>query len=209
MEVVRMASNNAAAAPAVPVTAAAPAAPSRGIAFPWWVSLVAGVVTIIIGLLLLAAPAATTAVIVQVLGLYWLIDGVIRLVSLFVNRSGWGLKLCMGVLGIIAGLAVLQHPLWSTFLVPATLVLVLGIIGMIIGMVQIVTAFRGAGWATGLFGLTSVIFGLLIIMNPLQGMVALPFLLGFLAIAVGVVGPIVSIATREGRAHPQAATPVG
>src|SRR4051794_11557847 len=99
MEAVQMAVNSAAAAPAAPTGAGS---------FPWWVNLVAGILTIIIGLLLRAAPAATTAVITQILGLYWLIDGIIRLVSLFVNRSGWGWKLCMGVIGIIAGLAVLQ-----------------------------------------------------------------------------------------------------
>src|SRR6476619_7415171 len=64
-----------------------------------------------------AAGAARTAVIVQLLGLYWLVDGVVRLVSIFVNRSGWGWKLAMGILGIILGLAVLQHPLWSTLLI--------------------------------------------------------------------------------------------
>src|SRR4051794_19236128 len=152
-------------------TTAVPAAPAPGVSFPWWVTLVAGIAMIFVGLLLLAAPAATTAVVVQVLGLYWLGDGVLRLVSIFINRSGWGWKLLMGTLGIILGIAVLQHPLWSTLLVPAVLVMVVGFLGMAIGLLQIIAAFRGAGWGTGLLGAFSALLGLLILVNPVQGMI--------------------------------------
>src|SRR5687767_14586436 len=122
---------------------AAPAAPAGRVTFPWWVTLVASVAMIFVGLLLLAAPAATTAVLVQLLGWYWLVDGIIRLVSIFVDRSGWGWKLCMGILGIILGIAVIQHPLWSAILVPTSLVFVVGFIGIAIGILQIIAAFRG------------------------------------------------------------------
>jgi uncharacterized membrane protein HdeD (DUF308 family) len=171
---------------------AAPAALTGAVSFPRWVNLVGGITTIIVGLLLFAAPAATTAVLIQILGLYWLVDGVVRLVSLFVNRSGWGWKLCMGVLGIFAGLAVLQHPLWATYLVPTTLVFVVGFAGIGVGCVQMVAAVRGAGWGTGLLGAASVGLGLLIVLNPLEGLVALPLVLGVFALAAGIVSLVVS-----------------
>jgi len=173
-----------------------PAAPAGGVTFPWWVTLVAGIAMIIIGLLLLAAPAAGTAVLVQLLGWYWLVDGLIRLVSIFVNSSGWGWKLCMGILGIILGVAVIQHPLWSAILVPTTLVYVVGFIGIAIGILQIISAFRGAGWGTGLLGVCSVILGLFIVMNPLSGLVALPFVLGFVALIGGIIAPILALGKR-------------
>jgi uncharacterized membrane protein HdeD (DUF308 family) len=188
MEAVQMAANSA---------AVAPAQPTGGVGFPWWVNLIAGIAMIVIGLLLLAAPAATTTVLIQFLGIYWLVDGIIRLVSIFVDRSGWGWKLFMGILGIIAGLAVLQHPLWATILVPATLVVLVGILGMILGVVEIVAAFRGAGWGTGLLGAISVVLGLLIVMNPLPGTIALPWVLGFFAIFGGVMAMVASFGIRR------------
>jgi len=182
--------------------AAAPAAPAGRVTFPWWVTLVAGIAMIIVGLLLLATPVNATMVLVQVLGWYWLIDGIIRLVSIFVDHSGWGWKLCMGILGIVLGLAVIEHPLWSTILVPTTLVLAVGFIGMTIGILQIVSAFRGAGWGTGLLGTCSVLLGLFLIVNPLSGLVALPFVLGFLALIGGVAAPLLAL----GRPYPKTGT---
>src|SRR5262249_25411515 len=153
---------------------------------------------ILVGLMLLAAPAAGTAVLVQILGWYWLIDGIIRLVSLFINRSGWGWKLLMGILGIILGVAVIQHPLWSAVLVPTTLVWVVGFIGIAIGILQMIAAVRGAGWGAGLLGVCSVMLGLILVMNPLQGVLALPYLLGFAALAGGIVAPVLALAGHFG-----------
>ena len=176
---------------------AQPATPEGGVTFPWWVTLVAGIAMILIGLLLLAAPAATTAVLVQLLGWYWLVDGIVRLVSIFVDRSGWGWKLCMGILGIFVGVAVIQHPVWSAILVPTTLVFMVGFLGMAIGILQIISAFRGAGWGAGILGAFSTLLGLILMVNPLPGVVALPFLLGFLALIGGVIAPIVAIGSRS------------
>lgn len=179
--------------------AVAPAAPTGGVAFPWWVNLIAGISMAILGLLLLAAPAATTVVLIQFLGIYWLVDGIVRLVSLFINRSGWGWKLCMGILGILAGLAVLQHPLWATLIVPATVILIVGIFGIVMGIFEVVAAFRGAGWGTGVLGAISIVLGLMIIMNPLPSTIALPFVLGCFAVAGGILAVVSAVGSRVRR----------
>jgi hypothetical protein len=103
----------------------------------------------------------------------------------------------MGILGIILGTAVIQHPLWSAILVPTTLVFVVGFLGMAIGILQVIAAFRGAGWGTGILGICSALLGLIIIVNPLSGLVALPFVLGFLALIGGVLAPIEAILRRS------------
>jgi uncharacterized membrane protein HdeD (DUF308 family) len=171
-------------------------APAGRVTFPWWMTLIAGIAMIFVGLLLLSAPAATTAVLVQLLGWYWLVDGILRLVSIFLDRAGWGWKLCMGILGIILGIAVIQHPLVSTILVPTGLVFAVGFMGMAIGILEVIAAFRGAGWGTGILGAFSFLLGLILVMNPLSGLVALPFVLGFLALIGGIVAPVIAIAKR-------------
>ena len=150
---------------------------------PWWLVLIEGIAAVIIGVLLLAEPRMTTAVLVQVLGIYWFIAGILSIIGIFVDSSAWGWKLIIGILGIIAGLLILQHPLWATILVPTTIIIVLGIQGLIIGVVNIIRAFQGAGWGTGILGALSIIFGIILLANAFVASFALPIVLGIFAIS--------------------------
>ncbi len=114
---------------------------------PRWLLLIQGILLILLSILTFTAPGATIQFLVTLLGVYWLVSGVLNLFWLVFDRSSWGIKLILGILGIIAGLLILQHPLASTILVPATLVLVMGWIGIVIGVFSLVHAFTGGGWA--------------------------------------------------------------
>jgi uncharacterized membrane protein HdeD (DUF308 family) len=157
---------------------------------PWWVVLLEGIAAIIIGVLLLTAPGSTLAFLILVLGFYWLISGIFSIVAIFVDSSQWGWKLFIGILGIIAGIVVIQHPLWATILVPTVAVIVIGIQGIIVGIVGLIQAFQGGGWGVGILGVLSIIFGLILLFNPLVGAVALPFVLGIFGIVGGVLAII-------------------
>lgn len=163
---------------------------------PWWLVLVQGIAAIVIGVLLLIEPRMTTAVLVQVMGIYFLVAGIVNLVSLFVDRTQWGWKLLLGVVGIAAGLAIIQHPLWASVLVPATLVLVLGIQGLIFGIVGLIQAFQGAGWGAGILGVLSIIFGILLITNPVIAGFSLPFVLGICAVFGGILSLVAAFQMR-------------
>jgi len=157
---------------------------------PWWLVLLEGIAAAIIGLFLLTAPGATLFVLVQVLGIFWLVGGIFRTVSIFIDTSLWGWKLVGGVLGILAGIVVLQHPLWSSVLVPAIYLIILGIQGLISGGVSLVLAFSGGGWGAGILGALSIVFGLVLLFNVWIGVAVLPYILG----AVGIVGGGLAIA---------------
>jgi uncharacterized membrane protein HdeD (DUF308 family) len=158
--------------------------------FPWWLVLLEGIAAAIIGLFLLTAPGATLFVLIQVLGIFWLVGGLFRIVSIFLDTSLWGWKLIAGALGIVAGIVVLQHPVWSSVLVPAIYVIILGIQGLVLGGVNLVMAFRGEGWGIGILGALSIVFGLVLLFNVWIGVAVLPFVLG----AVGIVGGGAAIA---------------
>src|SRR5437764_13540793 len=100
-------------------------------AFPWWIILVEGIFALIFGLFLLTAPAATSVFAVTVLGFYWLIRGIFAIIEIFLpGRSiHWGWLLFLGILGILAGMAVLRHPLYATVLVGSVFILFLGFSG--------------------------------------------------------------------------------
>src|SRR5215212_467322 len=163
---------------------------TEGMDSPWWLVLLEGIAAAIIGLFLLTAPGATLFVLVQVLGIFWLVGGLFRIVSIFLDSSLWGWKLVGGVLGILAGIVVLQHPVWSSVLVPAIYVIILGIQALISGGVSLVLAFSGGGWGAAILGALSIVFGLVLLFNVWIGIAVLPFILG----AVGIVGGGAAIA---------------
>jgi len=167
------------------------------LSFPWWAVLIQGIFSIIIGILLLTNPGATTLVIVQFIGIYWLVTGIFSLVGIFVDKSMWGWKLLSGVIGILAGLSIMQHPLWSTFMLPTVLVIFLGVDGLIIGAVGLFAAFKGGGWAAGILGGLSLLFGLFLLGSPLIAALALPWVYGVLGLAGGISAIFVAFRQRN------------
>ena len=156
------------------------------VSFPWWAVLVQGIFSIIIGLLLLAYPGATTLVIVQFIGVYWLVTGMFSLVSIFMDKSMWGWKLFAGVIGIMAGLSIMRHPLWSTLMLPTVLVMFMGFSGLFIGVAGLISAFQGGGWSAGILGGLSLLFGILLLGSPFIAALALPWVYGVLGLAGGI-----------------------
>jgi hypothetical protein len=86
-----------AAPQAIPLSAVAPTT-AEGVDAPWWVTPIAGIGMTFMGVLLILAPGISLVVTAQVVGLYWFLDGIVRIVSIFVDRSDWGWKLLIGVL---------------------------------------------------------------------------------------------------------------
>jgi uncharacterized membrane protein HdeD (DUF308 family) len=164
---------------------------TRGTSSPWWLVLLEGVFATIFGLLLLIEPGSTLLFLIQVLGFYLFIEGILRIVSIFVDSSLWGLKLSIGILGLLAGIVVLNKPLWSATVVPAYIVYVIGFLAMFEGIAGLVHAFQGGGWGVGILGVLTSVVGLILVFNPLIGLVALPFVLGGFML-VGGIGAIVA-----------------
>ena len=159
----------------------------RGESLPWWLVLLEGIVAALFGLLLLFAPGATLLFLVQVLGLYLFIAGLFRIIGIFVDSSLWGLKLAAGMLCILAGVLVLRHPMWSGALVPTVLVFYIGFLSIFQGGIAIFLAFRGGGWGAGVLGVLGILFGFILVINPIIGVATLPLALGIFMLAGGVV----------------------
>lgn len=163
----------------------APAAPSNS----WWLILLQGVALLIIGVLLFTETEITLFLLVMFLGVYWLIGGIFDLVSLFTDQADWGWRLVAGIIGILAGLVIVRHPLWATIMVPSTLVWVLAAFGIAIGVMTLFRAVTGAGWGAAIIGATSLLFGVILLLNPLFSATVLLY-----AAATGaIVGGVASI----------------
>ena len=171
--------------------------PSRAHAVPWWLVLIEGIAGILIGLLLFSSPAITTVVLVQVLGIYFLVMGIFSLIGMFINPTNWGWKLFIGIMGIIAGLLIIQHPIWSTVGVAAFVALFIAIDAIIMGIVRLIQAFQGGGWWTGIVGVLLIIIGIYLFTNLGATTIALPWVFGLFALVGGIFGVFAAFRIRS------------
>ncbi len=164
----------------------------------WWIYLLQGVLAILLAIALFFLPGPTLLFLVTLLGIYWLIVGVFHIVGAFTgeqdqHRSG---MLVTGALGIIGGLLVLARPLIVSVLLPTVFVILIGINGVLIGAVGLVQAFRGGGWGPGIWGVVSIVLGLLVILNPLIVLSLLPWIVGGFAILGGLTLIVMALRLR-------------
>jgi uncharacterized membrane protein HdeD (DUF308 family) len=153
----------------------------------WWIFLLQGLAGIILGFFLLTEPAATLVALTTLLGFYWLFQGVLSLVQVFVDRSIpqiW--SLLTGVVGILAGLFVLRHPLVAALTVPTLIVIILGVQGLIMGLLEIISGFKGGGIGSFILGAINLLVGLLLLSSPVAAALAVPFVFGVLLLAQGI-----------------------
>jgi uncharacterized membrane protein HdeD (DUF308 family) len=178
-------------------------ASGRGEALPWWLVLVEGIVVALLGLVLLVAPGASLVFLVWLLGIYLVIAGIFRIVGIFLDASSWGWQLAAGILCLVAGLAILSNPLWSTTLASTWLVILVGFLAMLQGAAGLIVALQGGGWGMGALSVLGILLGLFLVINPLIGVATLTLILAIVML-IGGVGAVVQafrMMRREGAAQ--------
>src|SRR5215217_5030536 len=181
-------------------------AEGRGEALPWGLVLVEGIIAALFGLILLVAPGASLFFLVLLLGIYLFIAGIFRIIGIFLDSSYWGWKLAAGILCLIAGLAILSDPLWSTTLASTWLVIFVGFLTMLQGAAGLIVAFQGGGWGMGFLSVLGILFGLFLVINPLIGVAALTLILAILML-IGGVGAVVQAFRMRREARRQGSSP--
>jgi uncharacterized membrane protein HdeD (DUF308 family) len=153
----------------------------------WWLILLQGIAGILLGLMLITAPGETMLALVTFLGFYWLITGVLSLVQMFVDPLiPWFWSLISGILGIVAGILVLKHPMLAALTVPTLIVIVLGVEALIMGGVNLIAGFKGGGVASVILGVVNILIGLLLLSSPASAALAVPLVFGVILLVQGV-----------------------
>lgn len=163
----------------------------------WWLLLLRGISAAIFGVLALIWPGITLLTVIIFYGAYALMDGVFAIAAAIRGgdaQSRWWLIL-IGVLGIAAGLLTFLWP-GLTALVLATFI---GAWSLIHGVFEIVGAIKvrkeiDNEWWLILSGALSVLFGLVMLIRPGDGAVALIWVIGIYSIIFG--GLLVGFALR-------------
>lgn len=163
----------------------------------WWMILIWGIASIVLGLLLVFQPKMTSVILVLFMGAYWLVGGIIDIFASLRHRekSGWGWKLTGGIIAIVAGLLVVLNPLVGTWLAVSFAFYLLAFSAIWNGIVNIffgnkVRTRVGGGWSWGAFflGLLQILIGIFLVFNPVSGVLALVWVVGIVLIVFGIMG---------------------
>jgi uncharacterized membrane protein HdeD (DUF308 family) len=164
----------------------------------WWMFLLRGIFAIAFGILTWFLPGISLATLVLLFGAYSMADGIFGLWTAIAGRKehdDWWVLLLGGLLGIGIGII--------TFLAPGltaiALVFYIAIWATATGVLEIVAAIRlrkeiKDEWMLILGGLASVVFGVLLVVQPAAGALALLWLIASFAIVFGVL--LVMLALR-------------
>lgn len=157
----------------------------------WWAVALRGAVAILFGIVLLAWPGISLAFLVALWGAYAILDGIFSLVAAVRRARGgesWATLVLIGITGILAGLIAWIWPAVAAaailFLIGAWAI-VTGILA-IVAAVQLRKVLQGEFWM-GLAGALSTLFGILILLNPAAGALAIVWVIGVYALAFGIM----------------------
>ena len=169
----------------------------------WWALAIRGGIAILFGLAALLRPGIALEALILLFGAYALVDGVFSIVGVFGGTRGgtprW-LLFIEGVASIVAGLIAL-------FLPQLTAILLLYLIAawaIVTGISEIAMAIRlrkevRGEWALIVGGAFSILFGVILaVVGPVVGLISLIWLIGFYAVAFGVLMLVTAFSVRGG-----------
>jgi uncharacterized membrane protein HdeD (DUF308 family) len=172
------------------VATAIPALP-RELTRNWFLFVLRGAVAVLFGLGAWAWPDLTLAVLIALFGAYALVDGVFAVAAGLAHRGEdrrWWAELLVGVAGIAVGVLTFAWP-GATAL---TLLYLIASWALVSGVMEIAAAIElrraiDNEWLLGLGGAASVLFGLLLFVNPGSGALSVIWLIGAYAVLFGAL----------------------
>ncbi|HEU4676765.1 MAG TPA: HdeD family acid-resistance protein [Motilibacteraceae bacterium] len=163
-----------------------------------------GIVSVVLGIMVLAWPEATLVVLAVLFAVELFVSGIFHLVGAFTDRgvaegSGghralWGV---LGILSVLVGLMLLRHPLQSL----AVVAFLIGIWWVVSGVTDLVTAIGGSGqpgrgWRV-FMGVVSTIAGFYVVLRPGISLGILTVLAGFWLLLYGLLAVVAAFQLRS------------
>jgi len=168
----------------------------------WHLVVLRGVVAILFGVIAIVWPQITVLALALLWGTYMLLDGIASIAMGMGRGADRMYMIILGVLGIAAGIATY---LWPAITVVVLLVLIAAW-AIVAGVVQIAAAIRlrkviRNEWFLVISGVVTLVLGLLLIVQPAEGAIALLVTIATFAIAWGVVLVVLGFRLRQLRDH--------
>lgn len=166
----------------------------------WWLIALRGLFAIIFGILAFVWPGPTIAALIILFGAYVLVDGIFSVIAgiaAYGERERWWAVLLEGLASIAIGLI--------TFFWPNVTALVLlyfiAVWAIVTGVLEIAAAIQlrrviTGEWLMILTGIASMVFGILLVIFPGAGALAMLWVIASYAIIFGVLMIILAFRLR-------------
>ena len=149
-----------------------------------------GIAAIVFGVLTLVWPKLTILALVVLFGIFAIISGIAVVAAALQNREehGWGVFLFEGILWLLVGVVALIWPGVTAL----SFLYLLAAWAVITGILELVAPLSfpmsgGRGVLMVLSGVISIVFGILIAIQPAAGLLAVVWLIGLYAILFGIL----------------------
>jgi uncharacterized membrane protein HdeD (DUF308 family) len=156
----------------------------------WWAVGLRGILAILFGIMALIFTGQTLLALVYVFGAFALVAGLAQIVTAM--RAGeahmrWGWLAFAGIISVAAGIVTFVWP----GITALALLFVIAAWALITGVAEIIFALSWPDtlahpWLAALSGALSVVFGILLVVWPRSGVIALTWLVGIYAILYGI-----------------------
>lgn len=166
----------------------------------WWILALRGALSILFGILVLVYPGLALSTLILLFGLYSLIDGISTAMMAVQQRKHqyWWVHLLEGLVGILAGILAVAYPGVTALILLYIIAAWAVFTGMfeIWGAIRLRKEIKGELWL-GLSGVISVLFGLLLVLtNPLAGIMAVLTLVAAYAVFFGIIMLVLAFRIR-------------
>ena len=169
----------------------------------WWVLVIRGVAALIFGVLTFVWPAISLAVLVLMWGAYALVDGVFAVIGSFKRPGGTGFPwwlLLTGIAGIVVGLITFANPTITAI----ALLTLIAVFAIVRGIMQIAAAIKlrheiEHEWLLAIAGILALAFGVLVMLYPGAGALAIVLWIGAVAAVIGILEIIVGLRLKGHR----------
>ena len=154
----------------------------------WWALFLRGLFAVLFGLLAILIPSSALLALVLLFGAYALLGGIFDLVSAARSPSHHWAFVLEGIVGIIVGIVTLLWP----GITGMVLLYLIGFWAIFTGLLEIVAGVHLRALIANevlliLMGVLSLLFGLLIIIFPSAGALAIAFWIGAYALVFGIM----------------------
>jgi uncharacterized membrane protein HdeD (DUF308 family) len=152
----------------------------------FWITLIRGMLAIALGVALIIQPDKARPMLVNFMGMFWLVSGIVSLRWGARGERARGWSLLAGAIGVLAGVSMLSRRFTAGMAGEDVLVTVVGLIIMLTGLMHIFGGFRTGpvethllsqhrsrgwprawSWTAFLLGLFEMILGLMLVIEPL------------------------------------------
>ena len=164
----------------------------------WWVLLLAGILSLIVGIVALVWPGKTILVVAIVFAIWLIVSGIFSLVRGFAHGLTGGMRalfIITGILSLVLGIFAIRGEFQELYI----LSLFIGIGFLFRGFATLFLGFEnkeGRGWNI-FFGIVMLIGGVVVLVWPAISLVTLTWVVGIWLIVIGIYEVIAAFSVKR------------